>query len=217
LGRAQVRFEGVTRHFAGAAEPAVADVDLTVDDGEVVVLTGPPGSGKTTLLRLAAGLEVPDQGRVLVGDGRPEDPGNAEVALIFQNYAIYPHLSVAANIALPLERSGQSSAAIAEAVDGVVHRLGLEDLRKRPASSLSAGERMRVVLARSLVRRPDVLLMDEPLANLQPEVRADLADRLVAAREAFEITTLYVTADPSKLPPIEARVIRVEAGRLLPV
>lgn len=208
----RICFEDVTRHFSGAAEPAVAGVDLDVADGEAVAFVGPPGAGKTTLLRLAGGLEVPDRGRVLLGD--PAGGGEeVEVMLLFQNYAIYPNLSVRDNIANPL-RAGRSPQEVEARLDEVVGLLGLGGLTRRPASSLSASERMRVALARSLVRRPGVLLMDEPLANLEPGVRTDLRDRLVAAQRAFPVTTLYATEDPEEAAAVADRVIRVENGRL---
>jgi len=211
---ARIRFDGVTRHFPGAVTPAVNDVHLDVADGEIVVMAGPPGSGKTTLLRLAAGLELPDAGRVVIGAGAAHDPAQAEVALVFQNYATYPNLSVRDNISLPLRRGRATSKEIAAAVDAVVGLLGLGELAKLPATSLSPSGRMRVVLARSLVRRPDVLLMDEPLANLQPDVRHELRDQLVVARKAFPTTTLYASADWDEAPVFGGRVVHMEGGRL---
>ena len=208
---ARVRFSGVTRHFRGATRPAVAAVDLDVEDGAVLVVTGSSGSGKTTLLRLAAGLEEPDQGAVSIGDG---DPAGAEVAFVFQNYAVYPHLSVRENISVPLRRTKAKKKHVTAAVEEVVTLLGLAELSKRPASSLSTSERMRVVLARSLVRRPDVLLMDEPLANLEHGVRAEIRDQLVTAQQAFGTTTLYATAAVAEVPPLVGRVVRLEGGRL---
>lgn len=211
---ARLRFEGVTRHFAHAPTPAVADVDLDVADGEVVLVTGPAGSGKTTLLRLAGGLEVPDQGRVVVGDGPGTGPEEAEVALVFQNYAIYPHLSVRQNIALPLRREGRKRKEVALLVREVIGLLGLDDLARRPATTLTTSERMRVALARSVVRHPDLLLMDEPLANLEPVVRAELRAQLVAAQQAFGTTTLCVLGDSEDLTGLPGRVVRLEDGRL---
>lgn len=209
---ARVRFARLTRHFPGASAPAVAGVDLDVADGEVVVLTGPARSGKTTLLRLAAGLELPDEGHVLIGDAGPAD---AEVALVFQNYAVYPNLSVQENISAPLRLTKANRKNIAATVDEIVELLGLQDLARQPASSLSTSERMRVVLARSLVRRPDVLLMDEPLANLEHGVRAELRDQLVVAQQAFRTTTLYAAGAPEEVPPVVGRIVRLDGGRLV--
>ena len=210
---AQIRFQDVTRHFAGAADPAVTSVDLDIADGESVAFVGPPGAGKTTLLRLAGGLEVPDRGQITVGD-QDGAGGTAEVVMLFQNYAIYPHLSVRDNIASPL-RATRSPGDAEGDLDEVIRLLGLDDLEKRPASSLSASDRMRVALARSLARRPGVLLMDEPLANLEPGVRQDLRDRLVSAQRAFGVTTLYATEDPQEATAVADRVLRVEGGRVL--
>jgi len=210
---ARICFEDVTRHYAGADEPAVVDVRLEVDDGETVALVGPPGAGKTTLLRLAGGLEVPDRGKVRIERGPREldAEGPVEVVLVFQNYAIYPNLSVRENVASPLQAAGRRDDA---RVDEVVELLGLADSLRRPASSLSASERMRVALARSFVRRPGLLLMDEPLANLAPAVHADLRDRLVAAQQTFRVTTLYATEDLAEAEAVADRVVRVEAGRV---
>lgn len=211
---ARIKFEGVTRRFPGAPEPAVAQIDLDVSDGEVVVLTGPSGSGKTTLLRLAAGLELPDEGRVVIGDDPGTGPAAAEVALVFQNYAIYPNLSVRENIAVPLRHSKVSNKDLGATVDDVVGLLGLGDRVKQSASSLTTSERMRVALARSLARRPDVLLMDEPLANLEPGVRAELRDQLVVAQQAFGATTLYATGAPDEIPASVKRIVRLEGGQM---
>lgn len=208
---ARLSFEGVTRHFARAKEPAVADVDLVVDDGEVVLVTGPPASGKTTLLRLAAGLELPDKGQVVIAGARREDP---EVALVFQNYAIYPNLSVRENVALPLRRRARQHEDASQTVDDVIGLLGLADLTRRQASALSTSERMRVALARSVVRRPDVLLMDEPLANLEAGVRAELGAQFVAVHQAFGTTTLYAARSDDDVPAVPGRVVRLERGHL---
>jgi ABC-type sugar transport system ATPase subunit len=208
---ARLRFEVVTRHFAGAREPAVADVDLDVADGAVVTVTGASGSGKTTLLRLAAGLEVPDRGRVLIGESGLDDP---QVALVFQNYAVYPNLSVRENIALPLKRLGRKDKEISVTVDEVIGLMGLGDLTKRSASALTTSERMRVALARSVVRRPDVLLMDEPLANLERGVRDELAEQLSTAHQAFGTTTLYAASSADPVPTAPGRLVLLEGGRL---
>jgi multiple sugar transport system ATP-binding protein len=209
---ATIRFQDVTRHFSGAAEPAVAGANLHVADGEAVAFLGPPGAGKTTLLRLAGGLEIPDGGRVVLGDPEGVDD-EIEVVLLFQNYAIYPHLSVRDNIATPL-RLRQTPQEVEANLDEVVDLLGLGELTNRPASSLSTSERMRVAMARALARRPGVLLLDEPLANLEPGIRRDLRDRLVAAQHAFSVTTLYATEDPEEASAVAVRVVRVQDGRL---
>jgi ABC-type sugar transport system ATPase subunit len=209
---AKICFKDVTRHFSGAAEPAVAGVDLQVADGEVVAFVGPTGAGKTTLLRLAGGLEVPDSGRVLLGDSEDVDDA-IEVVLLFQNYAIYPNLSVRENIASPL-RLRPTPGDVDTSIDEVVALLGLGELTRRQASELSTSERMRVALARSLVRRPGVLLLDEPLANLEPGIRRELRDRFIAAQHAFHVTTLYATEDPEEATAVADRIVSLEDGRL---
>ena len=136
------------------------------------------------------------------------------MALVFQNYAIYPNLSVRENIALPVRRSRRANE-VTRLVNEAAGLLGLGDLTRRPASSLSTSERMRVALARSVVRRPDVMLMDEPLANLEPGVRAELARLLVAAQQAIGTTTLCVLSGSEDLTSLPGRIVRLEGGRLL--
>jgi len=208
---ARISFQHVTRHFSGAEEPAVDAVDLEVADGETVALVGPAGAGKTTLLRLAGGLEVPDTGRVLLGDP-PDGDVDVVVVLLFQNYAIYPNLSVRDNIVGPVRH--QSPQEVDATLDEVVELLGLGGLTRRPGSSLSVSERMRVAVARSFVRRPGVLLRVEPLANLEPQVRTDVRACLVAAQQAFRVTTLYATEDPGEAAAVADRVVHVEGGRV---
>jgi ABC-type sugar transport system ATPase subunit len=135
--------------------------------------------------------------------------------MVFQNYAIYPHLSVRDNISLPLRIRGSRARDVSAMVDDVIGLLGLGDLTKRQASALSTSERMRVALARSMVRRPDVLLMDEPLANLEPGVRAELGAQLVTAHQTFRTTTLYAASSPGEAPSVPGRIVRLEDGRLL--
>ena len=209
---AHISFQDVTRHFSAAERPAVAAVDLEVRDGETVALVGPAGAGKTTLLRLAGGLEAPDRGRVVLG-GSDAGDGAVDVVLLFQNYAIYPNLSVRDNIVNPL-RHGHHPREMETTLDEVVELLGLGDLTRRQGSSLSVSERMRVAVARALVRRPGVLLMDEPVENLEAGVRAELRDCLVAAQRAFRVTALYATRDHAEARAVADRVVVVEEGRV---
>ena len=225
---ARIRFEGVTRHYRGAASPAVVEVDLEVADGEAVALVGSAGAGKTTLLRLACGLEVPDCGRVVLGDGDHPGEEPPELVLLFQNYAVHPRRRVQEYVAGATPGRGRAPEEAQRrgpwarrgrrgrdpVLEEVVEVMGLADLRRRMVSSLSASERMRMVLARSLVQRPDVLLLDEPFANLATAVRADLLDRLVAAQELRSVTTLYVTERREEAEMLAARVLVVEAGRV---
>ncbi len=207
----RVRFEGVSRHYPGAARPAVAQVDLTVADGETVALVGPAGAGKTTLLRLACGLEVPDRGRVVLGEGNAE---HLEVVLLFQNYPVHPHRSVREYVTGDRRRGLRGRRFHDPVVDSVLEVLGLDDLRRRAVYSLSSSERMRMVLARSLVQQPDLLLLDEPFANLAPRVRADLLDRLTAAQELRRVTTLYVTEHLDEAERMATRVLWVADGQV---
>ncbi|HWT46520.1 MAG TPA: ATP-binding cassette domain-containing protein, partial [Vicinamibacterales bacterium] len=166
-----VRFERVTKRYG--ANAVLNDVDLDVAAGECVVLLGPSGCGKTTLLRMLAGLDTPDSGRIIVGDrvvnGLPA--AERDVAMVFQNYALYPHLSVFENIAFPLVTRKVGRKEVDGRVRSVAERLGLTECLPRRPSQLSGGQQQRVALARAIVRNPAVYLMDEPLSNLDAQLR----------------------------------------------
>jgi multiple sugar transport system ATP-binding protein len=192
---AQVSFEGVTKRFDDSV--AVDDLTLDIGDGELLVLLGSSGCGKTTALRLVAGLEEVSEGTISIG-GRVVneiDPKDRDVAMVFQSYALYPHLSVARNIEFPLRQRGMDKEDRAAKVKEAAVTLGLDTLLDRKPSQLSGGQRQRVALARAIVRDPQVFLMDEPLSNLDAALRVQTRADIVALQARLSTTTLYVTHD----------------------
>jgi multiple sugar transport system ATP-binding protein len=170
---ASVTFEQATRRYSGADRPAVDHLDLSVGDGEFVVLVGPSGCGKTTSLRMIAGLEAVDSGRILIGtrDVTDADPKDRDVAMVFQNYALYPHMNVAQNMGFALKIARLAKSEIRERVLDAARLLDLEPYLDRKPKDLSGGQRQRVAMGRAIVRRPQVFLMDEPLSNLDAKLR----------------------------------------------
>jgi multiple sugar transport system ATP-binding protein len=192
---AQVSFAGVTKRFGDSV--AVDGLTLDVPDGELLVLLGPSGCGKTTALRLVAGLEEVSEGTISIG-GRVVneiDPKDRDVAMVFQSYALYPHLSVARNIEFPLRQRGMAKEERTARVKEAAVTLGLDALLDRKPSQLSGGQRQRVALARAIVRDPQVFLMDEPLSNLDAALRVQTRADIVALQARLSTTTLYVTHD----------------------
>ena len=185
----------VSKSYDGT--PVVRDLTLEIPDGELFVLVGPSGSGKTTILRLVAGLERPGTGTILIGDrdAAALDPRARNVGMVFQSYALFPHLDVRENIAFGLRARAAASAEIARAVASVAEALDIAALLDRVPANLSGGERQRVALARALARNPDVLLMDEPLSNLDAPLRAQTRAEIVRLQARLGTTTVYVTHD----------------------
>ena len=213
---ATIVFEHASCQYAATESPAVADLDLVIGDGEFVVLCGPAGSGKSTVLRMLAGLVPVTAGRVLIDadavGSRPD--WSSLVSMVFQNYSLYPNLTVDQNIALPLTQRGNTKAEIAAEVAEVADVLDLTGVLGQNATGLSAGQRIRVAMARAMVRRPAVLLMDEPLANLELGVRADLTELIVKAQKGRGITSLYATSDFNEALAVGDRVALLEEGTL---
>src|SRR5690242_13218530 len=173
---AEVRFAGATRVYPGTETPAVDALDLHIADGEFLVLVGPSGSGKTTALRMLAGLEEVDAGAIFIGDRDVTDlqPKARDVAMVFQSYALYPYLTVAANIAFPLRVARVPRAERDRRVREVAELLGLEDYLQRKPAQLSGGQRQRVAMGRAIIRQPSVFCMDEPLSNLDAKLRVQM-------------------------------------------
>jgi len=213
---AGVRLEGVTKRFDGGAGAAVDHVSLEIGSGEFAVVVGPSGCGKTTVLRMIAGLESPTAGRILI-DGRDVTdlaPRDRDIAMVFQNYALYPHLVVRENIAFGLRMRRVDPVEIAQRVDRVADSLGIGDLLDRRPAQLSGGQRQRVALARAIVREPAVFLFDEPLSNLDAQVRAQTRGELVRLHRRLGTTMVYVTHDQVEAMTMAQRVAVMHAGRL---
>src|SRR5947207_607344 len=213
---AEVRFEGATRIYPGASAAALDRLDLTVADGELLVLVGPSGSGKTTALRMLAGLEDVDAGAVHIGDEDVSDlpPRERDVAMVFQNYALYPYLTVEANIGFPLRMTGVRKAQRAQRVLDAAQLLGIEDLLERKPGQLSGGQRQRVAMGRAIVREPRVFLMDEPLSNLDAKLRVQMRGDIAALQARLGTTTVYVTHDQVEAMTMGHRVAVLSDGRL---
>lgn len=195
---------------------ALEDVTITVADGELLVVVGPSGSGKSTLLRCVAGLEEPSSGRIDVGghDVTTAPPGERDVAMVFQEHALYPHMSVRDNISFGLAARRVDDATIAQKIDDVTSLMGLEPVLDRRPRQLSGGERQRVALARAIVRQPAAFLMDEPLSDLDAELRAFMRAEIHALQRRLETTTIYVTHDQTEALTMGDRVAVLRAGRI---
>ena len=216
---AEVAIEAVSKRF-GATE-AVRDFSLTIRDGEFVVLLGPTGAGKTTTLRLVAGLEEPDAGKIVIG-GREvngEPPASRDVAFVFQQYSLYPHLNVFDNIAFPLRSPARRMPEphVAAKVREIARLLQIEDKLDSRATHLSGGQMQRVAIGRALVRRPAIYLMDEPLSSLDAKLRADLRIELKHIQADLGATILYVTHDQIEAMTLAARIGVIDQGRLVQV
>src|SRR2546422_5186181 len=195
---------------------AVDSVDLSTKEGEFLVLLGPSGCGKTTLLRMIAGLERPTAGEILIG-GRVVNelaPRARKIAMVFQSYALYPHMSVYKNIAFPLKAQGVPKATIPQKVEWAASLFGIEKLLQRKPRQLSGGERQRVALARAVVREPSVFLLDEPLSNLDAKLRATARDELQQFQRRIGITTLYVTHDQIEAMGLGDRIAVMQGGKV---
>jgi multiple sugar transport system ATP-binding protein len=192
---AEVRLEGITKSYGEVQ--VIRDLDLTIRDGEFFTLVGPSGCGKTTLLNMIAGLEAITHGRLLF-DGKDVSrlsPKERDVAMVFQSYALYPHMTTFDNVAFPLRMRKMAREAIKSEVGKMASLLGLEGLLKRKPADLSGGQRQRVALARALVRRPKVFLLDEPLSNLDAQLRMSMRAELKNLQRELRITTIFVTHD----------------------
>jgi multiple sugar transport system ATP-binding protein len=216
---AELILEGVGKRFA--ATQAVVDLQLRVGDGEFLVLLGPTGAGKTTTLRLVAGLEKPDAGRVLLGgrDVTSEPPAARDTTFVFQQFSLYPHLSVYDNLAFPLRSPARRvpETEIRERIQEVARVLHIEDKLGNRATQLSGGQMQRVALGRALVRRPSIYLMDEPLSSLDAKLRAELRVELKRIQRELGATILYVTHDHIEAMTMATHIGVLEKGRLVQI
>jgi multiple sugar transport system ATP-binding protein len=211
-----LRLEGLRRTHEGASAPAVRDVDLEVTAGEVMVVVGPSGCGKSSILRMIAGLDDPDGGKVLLDgvDLARVPPERRDVAMVFQGYALYPHLTARGNMEFPLKMRKASKEARRERVESAAKLLEIGHLLDRRPDQLSGGERQRVAMGRALVRKPKVFLFDEPLSNLDAALRATLRAELAILLRRLEATAIYVTHDQVEAMTVGHRIAVMRAGRV---
>lgn len=211
-----VTFEQVSIRYPGAEDPSVADLDLEIADGEFLVLVGPSGCGKSTTLRALAGLEPVSEGRILIDDRDVTgvEPGERDIAMVFQNYALYPHLSVAKNMGFALKLAKLPKAEIDAKVHEAAELLGLSELLDRKPKDLSGGQRQRVAMGRAIVRAPKVFLMDEPLSNLDAKLRVQTRAELASLQRRLGTTTVYVTHDQVEAMTMGDRVAVLKDGIL---
>ena len=213
---ASVTLQNLTKSYAGGALKAVEDVSIEIEDGEFRVLVGPSGCGKSTALRMIAGLEEITDGGVWIGDDFVNDvhPKDRDIAMVFQSYALYPHMSVFDNIAFPLQIAKMPKAEIAERVHEAARVLELEAYLKRRPGQLSGGQRQRVAMGRAIVRKPEVFLMDEPLSNLDAKLRVQMRAEIASLQHRLGVTTIYVTHDQVEAMTMGHRVALLKDGLL---
>ncbi|HET7513954.1 MAG TPA: sn-glycerol-3-phosphate ABC transporter ATP-binding protein UgpC [Gaiella sp.] len=211
----EIRLDRVSKVFDGDVR-AVDDVSLTIESGEFMVLVGPSGCGKSTLLRMIAGLEEVSDGEIWIGEREVSRlaPRDRDIAMVFQNYALYPHLSVAKNLGYGLKVRKTPKAQIDRRVEEVARLLGLEELLDRRPAALSGGQRQRVAMGRAIVREPAAFLMDEPLSNLDAKLRVDMRAELARQHERLGITTIYVTHDQIEAMTLGTRVAVMRDGTI---
>ena len=211
----KVAFQGVTKRFDDDTI-ALRKFDLYIEDGEFVVLVGPSGCGKSTALRLLAGLEPVSEGRILIDEKvvNTVSPQQRNIAMVFQNYALYPHMSVRRNLEFPLRMSHTPRRIMAKKVEHIARILDLSDLLERKPKQLSGGQRQRVAMGRALVRDPSVFLLDEPLSNLDAKLRAQIRADIAKIQNTLNKTTLYVTHDQVEAMTLGDRVAVMNAGQI---
>jgi multiple sugar transport system ATP-binding protein len=213
---ASVTFDHATRRYPGAQRPALDALDLTIADGEFLVLVGPSGCGKSTSLRMLAGLEAVDGGHIRIGDAdvTDADPKDRDIAMVFQSYALYPHMTVAQNLGFALKVAKRPKAEIKQRVAEVAELLDLTPYLDRRPKALSGGQRQRVAMGRAIVRRPQVFLMDEPLSNLDAKLRVQTLTQIAKLQRQLGTTTLYVTHDQVEAMTMGDRVAVLRDGLL---
>jgi multiple sugar transport system ATP-binding protein len=215
--RGSIRLEGIVKRHG--ATTVLHDVDLAIEPGEFFVLLGPSGSGKTTTLRILAGLESVSAGSVTMDgeDVTTTPPGERDVAMVFQSYALYPHMSVAANIGFPLRMVKVPAAEVARAVEAAATKVGIQHLLARTPGQLSGGQQQRCALARAIVREPRLFLLDEPLSNLDAKLRLETRLELHSLQRNLGVTTVYVTHDQEEAMTLADRIAVFMDGRIVQV
>ena len=213
---ATVAFQKATRIYSGTSKPAVQELDLQIGDGEFLVLVGPSGCGKSTSLRMLAGLEEVDSGSIRIGDRDVTNvaPKDRDIAMVFQSYALYPHMTVAENMGFALKLAGISKSERDRRVLETAKLLDLEPYLERKPKALSGGQRQRVAMGRAIVREPQVFLMDEPLSNLDAKLRVSTRTQIAALQRRLSITTVYVTHDQVEAMTMGDRVAVLKDGVL---
>jgi multiple sugar transport system ATP-binding protein len=213
---ATVRFDLATRIYPGGTVPAVDQLELEIADGEFLVLVGPSGCGKTTSLRMLAGLEEINEGRIWIGDRDVTNvaPKDRDIAMVFQNYALYPHMTVAENMGFGLKIAGVNKGEIATRVAEAAKILDLTPYLERKPKALSGGQRQRVAMGRAIVRNPQVFLMDEPLSNLDAKLRVQTRTQIASLQRRLGVTTVYVTHDQTEAMTMGDRVAVMKDGLL---
>ena len=213
---ASITFDHATRRYPGATHPAVDALSLDIADGEFLVLVGPSGCGKSTSLRMLAGLEDVDDGAIRIGDRDVTHlpPKDRDIAMVFQNYALYPHMTVADNMGFALKIAGIDKAEIRKRVEEAAKILDLTEYLDRKPKALSGGQRQRVAMGRAIVRQPQVFLMDEPLSNLDAKLRVQTRTQIAALQRRLGVTTVYVTHDQVEAMTMGDRVAVLKDGLL---
>ena len=213
---ATVTFENATRIYPGNDRPSVDALNLEIADGEFLVLVGPSGCGKSTSLRMLAGLEDVNGGRILIGDRDVTDvqPKDRDIAMVFQNYALYPHMTVHDNMGFALKIAGTPKAEIDKRVREAAKILGLTEYLDRKPKALSGGQRQRVAMGRAIVRKPKVFLMDEPLSNLDAKLRVQTRTQIASLQRSLGVTTVYVTHDQTEALTMGDRIAVLKDGVL---
>ncbi len=213
----EIKFENISKVFQGFV--ALKSINLTVKSGEFLVILGPSGCGKTTLLRIIAGLEKPTTGRIYFNGKDVTDlpPSKREIGMVFQNYALYPHMTVFENLAFPLKMAGLEGRRIKAEVEGIAKKLGLyEHLNKKPRQ-LSGGQRQRVALGRALIKKPKVFLFDEPLSNLDAHLRTEMRAEISRIHREIRTTSIYVTHDQIEAMSLADRIVVMNKGEITQV
>ncbi len=216
---ASVTYDHATRLYPGAERPAVDALNLEIADGEFLVLVGPSGCGKSTSLRMLAGLEEVNGGRILIGDRDVTNvpPKDRDIAMVFQNYALYPHMSVADNMGFALKIAGVNKVEIRKRVEEAAKVLDLTQYLERKPKALSGGQRQRVAMGRAIVRSPQVFLMDEPLSNLDAKLRVQTRTQIASLQRRLGVTTVYVTHDQTEAMTMGDRICVLKDGLLMQV